>query len=93
MKLKIRFHGLLLPFRKQINYKNIAEKALDDKCLYSYAFGLFVLWLLIVIFCSFKAARPRKAVSRYHCVRHLLVPLPGQLITLSSSWGSFFIHF
>jgi thiol-disulfide isomerase/thioredoxin len=55
MKLKIRFPGLLLPFRKQINYRNIVKKAVDDKSLNYYAVGLFVLWLLIMILCAFKA--------------------------------------
>ena len=54
MKLKIRFPAWVLPFRKQIKYKNIAENAIDHRRLDYYAIALFIVWLLVMPLCSLR---------------------------------------
>ena len=96
MKLKIRFPGSLLPFRKQINYKNIADKALDDRRMNRYAIGLLLLWLLIVLLSSctayaqdgpgIKVGETAPAISVGHIINY-----PKKTVTLRSFKGKLLI--
>jgi Trk-type K+ transport system membrane component len=59
MKLKIRFPGILLPFRKRLKLKISRGQFWKEPELY-FAIGLVLLWLLVFLFTFLKHSTNHK---------------------------------